>query len=369
VGAAGGTRLPDQPRPSLGARVRGVGQGLRDILHGTQPGGAGGGGMLRPTGTFVADSGEPQHEFGMDEQMQGMQHMPNPDQIVTDAIAHRPYSPAEALGHVVQPMPPVGALPPSPRPMPGQQPGMPGQPPMPGIQTFNYEGSDGAHYQMPQAGERERNNRMLEYGTQSAIKEAADDRNDQRTADRALEHDKRMVDYYDRRDETRGNQQQAHDERVAAMRARLATLTGAGKGNSPEALALRRRMIELGERREERLNTEGVARTEQGAARIESAAGTATTRGAVTDPLARRMNDRDPAKKQANDTRLSRADSLQRVATERADRSVTLRRGANPPRGAATIQTARAEEARLIGAGMTKEQARASMRAKGWPIK
>lgn len=361
VGAAGGVRLPDQPTPSIRQRIGGIGQRIGEMIHGS-PGGPP---VLRPTGTFVEQRPSRPGAMPMDEQGMGT---PNPDDLVTDAIMGRP-----ARGPVVQPTPPVGALPPSPRMMPGGLAGpslatqdMYSQAAQQAAQqperTFEYQGSDGARYQMPQTGERERGNRMLEYGAQTAMKEAADDRNDARTAQRSLEHDTRMADIYANRDETRGEQQRAHDERTAAMRARLATLTGAGRGNSPEALDIRRQLADLAVRREDRLATQGAAGLDARAAGIEQ-------KGAVTDPRDRRRLDRNPAAKAANDTKLSRADSAAARVREDAGELRAKNTPATKPPRAPTLSAARTEQDRLMRRGLSQAQARANMRAAGWPIK
>jgi hypothetical protein len=272
---------------------------------------------------------------------------------------------------VVPPTQPMNALPSStPRPSAGPLAPVGGpmlydQQGIPDERTFEYQGSDGSRYQMPQTGERERAARMLEYG----IKEGIDSRNDERTATREYEHDERMRDIYAQRDETRGAQQAAHDARVDAMRARLARLTRAGAGNSPEALDIRRKMAEIAAQRENRLGVQQGINAERGAATIESNAIRTDASQIVKDPLDRRMLQRDPKAAAANAAREQRVEqgvAGLRGSASRVRAAVTK---ASPPPSRPDRPSAKAEEARLMRQGLAQEDARAAMRAAGWPIK
>ncbi len=360
VRGAGGVKLPDQAQPGIGERIRGVGRRIGEVIHGRPAGGP----DLHPTGPFVMDPG------GFD----GSPRQPGPGGFTE--LGFGIPSPADVNASivrgvnpqsVVQPREAVGALPPEqirgsltpnlavPNGLPAIQAAAPER-------TFEYEGSDNARYRMPQVGERERSNKMLDYERQTAIKEAADDRNDQRTADRSLEHDQRMVDYYDRRDRTRGEQQQAHDQRMATINARLAQLRGTGKGNSPEALSLRREALDLARQKERRI-------AEQGASGLEARAAATESGLVVTDPLDRRMMERDPKAKAANDAREQRVTGGLASVRSGASRVRATAVKANRPPARPDITSARAEVARLRGQGLSEQDARAALRAAGWPIK
>lgn len=348
VGAAGGTRLPDEARPGIRERVRGIGTAIGDAIHGRGPG------LphpqiepiLRPTGTFAPSYPQRPGAQPMDERLDPYG---NADDMVTDAILRRS----------VQPSPPIGALPPSPRPEGplgapsiGADNGMPTITPAAPERTYQYEGSDGARYELPQTGERERTNKMLAYEREVALKEAADDRNDARTSERSLQHDQRMVDYYDRRDERRGTQQAQHDARVAEMKRNLARLTGAGRGNSPEALAIRKQLADLAERKENRI-------TEQGAAGLDARTAATEQRGVVTDPSQQRRLKRIPGAADANAQRQQRVDAAIARARETANRS--RNRVADKPMAAKRAKELQTE-------GHTPADIRKIMQAEGYKV-
>lgn len=335
----GGERLPDAPIGGVRGRMRaGVGSlirripGVGNMIDGppTPP-------TLQPTGTFAPTRypGEVRRrgDFMPDEEQGEVPGMPDPDDIVRSAIMR--------ANRVVPPTQPVGALPTTqPRPSAGPAisasiAGLPGLD-VPPERTFEYEGSDGARYRMPQVGERERTNKMIEYGSEAALKDRYDVLNDQRTAERERLHDERMKDIYAQRDETRGDQQLAHDQRVEAMRARLAKLTGAGQGNSPEALSIRRQMAEIARDRENRLGVQQGINAERAAAGIESSTAATEQRGVVTDPLDRRMLERNPRAKAANDAREMRVEQSLKRAREGANR--VLNRAATREQAAKRIQ-------------------------------
>lgn len=366
----GGTRLPDAAPSGIEGAVRRGARGIGDLLGraiGRRP-------SLEPTGTFVESRPSEPGRFPMDERLP---QTPDPDQIVTDAILRR----------VVPPAAPQGALPPTPRGS-VQGPSIAPNPGLPALNTagtqnygersFDYQGIGNRRYTMPQTGERERTNRMLEYGQQTAIKEGAHTR-EQEDEIAALtaagmpanEARARVLTNTVRYDEEYGPQRShsltyeersklsaEHDQRMAEIRARLARLTGAGRGNSPEAMDLRRRALELNERK-------FAASGERGAASTETAIGSQEQRAVKPDPYGM-LSDEEKA---ANAVRQRQADETRGRAREHAGNAATIARGANAPSGTPTLQTARAEEARLISAGMTREQARKSMKAKGWPIK
>jgi hypothetical protein len=347
VRSQGGVRQPDEARPGIRQRIRGVGAALGDLVHGRAPGPP----DLQPTGPFVAQQGGamagvapgPAHTdpSGWSEQMPP--GVGNADDMVTDAIMGRPYG-------VVRPTGPVDALPASPRPMPGG-PMLYDGTTIPPEREYTYEGADGK-YTVPQAGERERVNRMLEYGTQAQVKEGADVRNDARTADRAEAHDERIARIYAGRDDVRGQQQAAHDLRVGQLRERIARLTGAGRGNSPEALSIRRQLADLAERKEERLANEGVARVEAQTAATEQKA-------VVTSPRDKRIINRDPQQKAANDQRQGDVDSALKRSREAANR-------VRNSRASVTMQRQRAQE--LKSMGLSKDAALAQMQAEGYRV-
>lgn len=341
--ARGGERLPDEPVGGVRGRIqRGIGGLIRRI--------PGVGGMLegpQPTGTFVESRPGRPGAFPMDEVLTA----PSADDIVTDAIL-RDYEPS-LRSSVTRPAPVGPRAPVGPGPSIGPSNGLPTLMSASPERTFEYRGSDGARYRLPQVGERERTNRMALYEREAAIREAADARNDERTATREYEHDRRMADIYEDRDERTATRQEAHDTRTAAMRDRLARLTRAGAGNSPEALAIRRDLADLAIRREQRI-------TEQGAARIDASTAATEQRGVVTDPLDRRMLERNPRAKAENDARQARVDQALKRSRETANRT------RNRVADRATVQT-RAQALQRMG--LTRDQIRAQMQAEGFDVR
>ena len=399
VGAAGGERLPDQPVGGLRGRVqRGIAGALARIpgLGGLnapqaptnlpQYGGYDEG--LRPTGTFVESRPSRPGAFPMDENPEAFERseaddrgIPDADDMVSGAIA-RGLPPD--LRRVVPPTPPVGALPPSPRITPRGGPSITSAGPtapmggpmlyagsMQPERTFEYQGSDGARYRMPQTGERERSNRMLEYGAQMEAKDAIKHRDDDEQIAALVaggmppaEARARVLSNTVRYDEVYGQQRNkplTFEERkqLVELSARLRA-----QGRFSEARQidqrLRERQLDIAEKREERLGREGTARIEQGAGKMEAGVAATEQRGVVTNPIDKRMLERDPRAKAANDARQARVDQSLQRARESANR--TRNSVASPEQARARIA-----ELRRLKPNITAAEIKTQMRAEGYP--
>lgn len=396
VGAAGGVRQPDRGQPGIKGRLRGIGSAIGNIIHGSPPELPHP--QIGPTGTFAPGTLAPGYgtadpsRYPMDERIPGeeaLETMPDADDMVSGAM----------LGRVVRPSPPIDALPLSARP--ALNPALGGGPSI-GVnnglptllaaspeRTFEYEGEDGSRYRMPQTGERARTQRMEEQEATLGLKDRYQqkDQEDQIAALVAAgmppaEARARVLNNVVRYDEEFGQRRPAtltyeersklaaeHDARIEAMRVRLARLTGAGRGNSPEALAIRRMIAETGAKREERLGEQRGDANIKASGQLEATTAATEQRGAVINPRDRRRLERDPAAKAANDARIARADSAVSRAQSSAEQLRTRAVPATKPPSNPNLQNARVEEARLKRRGLSTEQARAAMRAAGWPIK
>lgn len=148
---------------------------------------------------------------------------------------------------------------------------------------------------------------------------------------------------------------------LIAGRREVAELARRFGANSREVqakvLELRERGLDLQEERLRQSAEGAYVKTEQGAQRIEYG------RGKAPDPISATMEtpEAKAAREKANRAGAAHSKNVDQVQARRA--------GANAPQGTPTFESARAEEARLVKTGLTKAQARASMKAKGWPIK
>lgn len=337
AGAAGGVRLPDAPQPSIRQRLGGIGRRIGEVIHGS----AGGPPQLEPTGTFAPSRypGErPFHgDFVPDEERGETPGMPDPDDIVTGAITGQ-----HPFRKVVPPMGPVGALPPSPRILPGGPtapmggPNLAVQNGLPTIsaaspeRTYEYQGADNSRYRMPQTGERERSNRMLEYGAQIQMKDAMQHRSDEEKIKALVdggmsptEARARVLNNVVRYDDEYGQQRSSgaltYEERanLERLKASLRVKVANGTATSQD----RQKLRELQERRlglDERKFQNTV---ESGAARVEATTAATEARGIPTNPRDRRALERNPAAKAEVEARQQRVDAAIARARSSADRA------------------------------------------------
>lgn len=387
VGAAGGRKLPDEAKPGIRQRIGGIGQRLGEIVHGRAPGLPDVGG-LQPTGPFVARQQGRPGAMPMDEQLDPYG---NADDMVTDAIMQgRGGAPNPALGpaRMVPPTPPQGALTPSPRMMPGGPRmgvgGMPASPSMsPGMspspaRTFEYQGSDGARYEMPQTGERERVNRNEELGYQTSLKEGLSKQHEEESISALVnagmpedEARARVLTNTVKYDEEYGRRGPLTlDEREKLVRL-AASLRSQGRNAEARAIdqKLRERSLDIQAQREGRLAEEGGTRAINQAGQAESRVAATAQRGVITDPLNRKIAERDPAQRAEQAGRRAQVDSANARQSQAAAELRERGTQASKPPKTPDLTSARAERDRLVKKGLSPEQAKAKMKKAGWPIK
>lgn len=381
IGAAGGEKLPDAPRPSIRDR-------LRTLIHPSEWGNMGGMGQppLRPTGTFAPTSypgeGHMPGDFAP-ESYPGEGQQPGPAGVNGGiAAALGSYRGAGDLSRVVQPTPPVGALPPTPR----LGIGVPQMTPAPPVdaptlatdspssparreRTFEYQGSDGARYRVPQTGERERENQMLEYENRATY---ADRLSHQHQAEQIsalvaggmdpAEARARVLNNVVRYDDTFGQQRAGsltfdERERLERLKASLRLKVSNGTATSADRARLRdlqERRQDLAERKFETGNDRAAAQAEMGMAGIRQ-------RGVVTDPMDRQMM--TPEQQRENSRRQAQVDEqLGRAAT-------SANRARNRTASEAQVK-ARIGELRKPPFNITdKARLREQLQAEGYPVR
>lgn len=358
----GGTRNPDAaPSGIEGAVRRGVSAlirripGVGDRLDGPQP-----------TGTFVETSRNVGYEPGLlDTTTVGR------DQVNRGIVgALGSFEGMGDLRRVVPPTAPVGAL-------PSEQPrGLPTLTATSPERTFEYEGIGNRRYTMPQAGERERTNRMLEYEQKSTLDTRVDQERQRREADlytraRANPDDPQAEGEFRAAtklwpyEEEFGRQQRANASLTFEQRKELEELKARLKnGTATNSDKARLRSIQEGQlalarQKEERLNRGQQISAETAAGRLDASTAATEQRSVVTDPLDRRMLERNPRAKAENDARQARVDQALRRSAQTANR--VRNKVADK---ATTASRARA----LQQMGLSRERIREQLQAEGYPV-
>jgi hypothetical protein len=324
VGAQGGVRLPDQPRPSIGQRIRGIGRAIGEVVHGSTPGMQP---TWHPTGTFV-DRQPPPDQPGDFAQSGDQDGDYDPGDSDRDGDVRSGSVVADMLGRVVRPTGPVDALPPSPRPAPAlgrAQPAMasagPTAPLSEGERSFIYEGSDGARYRMPQTGERERVNAEQEYERRTRFLETLRRQREQEQIDALIAGG---VDPEDARAEvltgtTRYDDRYGQNSRALTYeeRANLERLKASLKAKVSNGTATsedRRRLREIQEGRLQLDRQKFEAGNDRAVAGAEATQAGIRQRGVVTNPMDQSMMGTDAQRQ--NRIRQAKVDEqLQRAAS------------------------------------------------------
>jgi hypothetical protein len=376
----GGTRAPDAAPDGIEGAVqrgvRGIGRGIGGLIRRIP----GVGDRLegpQPTGTFVENSRNVGYQPGLlDTTTMGR------DQVnggIADALGA--FEGATDLRRVVPRAAPVGALPPettrgtlaptlaAPNGLPQLQAASPER-------TFEYQGVGNRRYQMPQVGERERTNRMLEYETKAQFDTRVDQERQRREADlytRARENPDNPQAEGEFRAATKmwpyeeefGRQQRANSSMTFEQRKELEELKAklkAGTASNSDKARLRSIQegnLALARQREERLNRGQAISAEATAGRLDATAAATEQRAVVTDPLDRRMLERNPRAKAENDARQARVDQALRRSAQTANRV------RNRVADRATVAS-RAQALQKMG--LPREKIREQLQAEGYPV-